>query len=439
MILALESSCDETAVAVFDPAAGLTGEWVHSQIALHEAYGGVVPDLASREHLAHFGPLLRRALATIRPEQVTQIAVTNGPGLAACLAMGLATAKSLGLAWRVPVVGVNHLRAHAFSPFIALHAANPAAFDAEFAKLLPHLGLLVSGGNTALFSIDETRRITLIASTMDDAAGEALDKGAKLLGLGYPGGPQVEKLAATGNPTAFAFPKAMAQRSTLEFSFSGLKTSLRYQLEKMSPAEIETRKADLCASYQAAVFEALVRKTRLALVGGPASLRAGSQEPGLVGADLGRSSGDGVSTLAPKNRDPAAAGRASSAGAFRAASTPQRDSSPSSSRHPDPAHAGEGSKDRPPSSESLSSQLSALSFNSFGLSGGVANNQTLQRLLENIAQAQNLPFLRAQPQHTGDNAGMIAFAAWAERETGGVNPAGLDLTVEPSLPLALGD
>lgn len=346
MIFALESSCDETAVAVFDPLLGLTGEWVHSQIALHGPYGGVVPDLASREHLAHFGPLLHRAQAAVRPDHVTKIAVTNGPGLAACLAMGLAAAKSLGLAWRVPVVGVNHLRAHAFSPFIALHAANPAAFDVELAKLLPHLGLLVSGGNTALFTLDESRRITLLASTMDDAAGEALDKGAKLLGLGYPGGPQVEKLALSGNPTAFVFPKAVAQRSTLEFSFSGLKTSLRYQLEKLTPEEIERRKADLCASYQAAVFEALVRKSRLAL----------------------------------------------ERGAYR----------------------------------------------SFGLSGGVANNLTLQTELEKVAQQINVPFLRAQPKHTGDNAGMIAFAAWAEREQGGVNAAGLAMEIAPSLPLAGG-
>lgn len=352
MILALESSCDETAVAIFDPARGLSGEWVHSQIALHEAYGGVVPDLASREHLAHFGPLLTRALAAAPAGGFTRIAVTNGPGLAACLAMGLSAAKSLGLAWGVPVVGVNHLRAHAFSPFITLHAANPAAFDDEFAKLLPHLGLLVSGGNTALFSIDESRRIRLLASTMDDAAGEALDKGAKLLGLGYPGGPQVEKLAAVGNAAAFEFPKAMAQRSSLEFSFSGLKTSLRYQLEKMAAADIEQRKADLCASYQAAVFSMLVRKSALALERGPST--------------------------------------SSAVGAYR----------------------------------------------SFGLSGGVANNKTLQAELEKVAQARNIPFFRAQPQHTGDNAGMIAFAAWAEREAGGINEAGLAMGIAPSLPLA---
>jgi N6-L-threonylcarbamoyladenine synthase len=372
MILALESSCDETAVAIFDPARGLVGEWVHSQIALHEAYGGVVPDLASREHLSHFGPLLMRALPAVLPGAVSRIAVTNGPGLAACLAMGLSTAKSLALAWGVPVVGVNHLRAHAFSPFIALHAAGPAAFDTEFAKLLPHLGLLVSGGNTALFSIDESRHLTLLAATLDDAAGEALDKGAKLLGLGYPGGPQVEKLAATGNAAAYAFPKAVAQRSSLEFSFSGLKTSLRYQLEKMPAADIELRKADLCASYQAAVFSMLVRKSALAL------------ERGF------------------SRRDP---------------------------RIPPDANARDPAAVVPPSSENIA-------YRSFGLSGGVANNRTLQRELEQVARAQNLPFLRAQSPHTGDNAGMIAFAAWAEREAGGVNRAGLALPIAPSLPLA---
>lgn len=349
MILALESSCDETAVALFDPARGFAGEWVHSQIALHETYGGVVPDLASREHLQHFGPLLQRALAVVPPAQIHRIAVTQGPGLAACLAMGLAAAKSLGLAWRVPVVGVNHLRAHAFSPFISLHAHAPAQFDAELTHLLPHLGLLVSGGNTALLAIDERRHIHLLASTLDDAAGEALDKGAKLLGLGYPGGPQVEKLAGTGRADAFQFPKAIAQRATLDFSFSGLKTSLRYQLEKMTPSDIEKRKADLCASYQHAVMEALVRKTKLAL------------EQGV--------------------------------------------------------------------------------YRSLGLSGGVANNKVLQAELDGLAQRRHIPFLRARPQHTGDNAAMIAFAAWAECEPGGVRSgaagagAGFDLEIAPSQPL----
>lgn len=343
MILALESSCDETAAALFDPARGLAGEWVHSQIALHEAYGGVVPDLASREHLQHFGPLLARALAGVRPGAITQVAVTQGPGLAACLAMGLSAAKALSVAWNVPVVGVNHLRAHAFSPFLPLHGSDPAGFDAKIAELLPHLGLLVSGGNTALFAIDEAQRIRLVSSTLDDAAGEALDKGAKLLGLGYPGGPQVEKLAAQGRVGAFEFPKSVPQKATLDFSFSGLKTSLRYQLEKMTPSDIASRKADLCASYQAAVFDALVRKSRLA--------------------------------------------------------------------------------------------LEQTVYRSFGLSGGVANNRTLQGLLESLARAQNVPFLRALPAHTGDNAGMIAFAAWADRQ--GVSTAGHELEIAPSLELAV--
>ncbi|HYC72537.1 MAG TPA: tRNA (adenosine(37)-N6)-threonylcarbamoyltransferase complex transferase subunit TsaD [Opitutaceae bacterium] len=355
MILALESSCDETAAAVFDPARGLVGEWVHSQIALHEAYGGVVPDLASREHLHHFGPLLARALAGLEPRHLTAIAVTQGPGLAACLAMGLAAAKSLGVAWGVPVRGVNHLRAHAFSPFIALHASDPAGFDGRIAPLLPHLGLLVSGGNTALFAIDEARRIRPLASTLDDAAGEALDKGAKLLGLGYPGGPQVERLARKGRTGTFDFPKAVAQRATLDFSFSGLKTSLRYQLEKMAPEDVERRRADLCASYQAAVFDALVRKSRLAL-------------------ERGAGAGDGI---------------------------------------------GAG-------------------FRSFGLSGGVANNRALRSGLEAMAAGQGVPFLCAEPRHTGDNAGMIAFAAWADREPGGVRDDGHRLEIAPSLALAAG-
>jgi N6-L-threonylcarbamoyladenine synthase len=346
MIFALESSCDETAAAVFDPSNGFVTELVHSQIALHEVYGGVVPDLASREHLAHFGPLVKRALTAVDITKITKIAVTRGPGLAACLAMGLSTAKSLSLAWGVPVAGVNHLRAHAFSPFIPLHEQNPAAFDDAFAKLLPHLGLLVSGGNTILFSLDEARKISLLATTMDDAAGEALDKGAKLMGLGYPGGPQVEKLALSGDVNAFEFPKAVAQRSSLEFSFSGLKTSLRYQLEKMQPDEIERRRADLCASYENAVFNALVRKSKLA--------------------------------------------------------------------------------------------LERSAYRSFGISGGVANNKTLQVQLEYVARGQNIPFLRALPRHSGDNAGMIAFAAWIEQDVASTNNRGYALQIEPSLPLAVG-
>jgi N6-L-threonylcarbamoyladenine synthase len=340
MILALESSCDETAVALFDPARGIVGEWVHSQIALHEKHGGVVPDLATREHLRTFAPLLARARDEVGFAGVERIAVTHGPGLAACLAIGLAAAKALGTAWRKPVCGVNHLRGHVWSPFMALHAAAPADFEPALAGLLPHLGLIVSGGNTLLFTIGTDRTLTVLSTTRDDAAGEALDKGAKLLGLGYPGGPLVERLARTGSPTAFDFPRGIGRRDELDFSFSGLKTSLRYQLEKMTPAEVAARTPDLCASYQQAVVDALVRKTRAAL------------------------------------------------------------------------RQGEGR------------------YRSLGLSGGVANNQVLRAALAAEAAKAGVPALAAQPKHTGDNAGMIAFAAWVDPQ--GTVPAGLDLRIEPS-------
>ena len=345
MIFALESSCDETAVALFDPMRGLVGEWIYSQIALHEKHGGVVPDLATREHLRTFGPLIGQAKREAGLERVTAIAATHGPGLAACLAMGVAAAKSLALAWHVPLWGVNHLRGHVWSPFIAVHAAAPADFEVRLEPLLPHLGLIVSGGNTLLFELGVDRRIRVLSTTRDDAAGEALDKGAKLLGLGYPGGPHVEKLARGGRADAFAFPRGIGQRDELDFSFSGLKTSLRYLLEKMTPEEVVRRRADLCASYQQAVIDALRRKTR-------AALRQGM-------------------------------------GAYR----------------------------------------------SLGVSGGVANNVSLRQALDAEAKRSRIPFLAALPQHTGDNAGMIAFAAWMERDAAD-RRGGLGLRIEPSAGLA---
>lgn len=340
MILALESSCDETAVAVFDPRQGILGEWIHSQIALHERHGGVVPDLATREHLRHFAPLLQRAKAEVGFEALSTLAVTQGPGLAACLALGLAAAKALALSLRVPLIGVNHLRGHAWSPFVPLHAADPGRFSARLAARLPHLGLVVSGGNTLLFRLDAGGRLQVLARTRDDAAGEALDKGAKLLGLGYPGGPVIERLAREGRADAFDFPRGIGRRNELDFSFSGLKTSLRYRLEKMSATEVESRRADLCASYQQAVVDALARKVR-------GALRQGG-------------------------------------GAYR----------------------------------------------SLGLSGGVANNRTLRTVLEEEARRERVEFLAAEPRHSGDNAGMIAFAAWMDAEAGAVG-GGLGLRIEP--------
>jgi N6-L-threonylcarbamoyladenine synthase len=323
VILALESSCDESAVALFDPERGLVAEWVHSQIAIHERHGGVVPDLATREHLRTIEPLLARAgEASGGFARVTEIAVTQGPGLAGCLAIGLASAKALALGLGVPLKGVNHLRGHVWSPFIARHAAGPAEFGAELRELLPHLALVVSGGNTLLAVLDEERRIRVISTTRDDAAGEALDKGAKLLGLGYPGGPIVEKIAAGGRADAFDFPRGLGPKAELDFSFSGLKTALRYQLEKMSPAEVEAAKPDLCASYQQAVIDALLRKAKAALVAG--------------------------------------------------------------------------------------------GYRSIGLSGGVANNRALRAAMGTVAEKAGVKLLAAEPKHTGDNAGMIAFAAWAD-------------------------
>ena len=234
MILAIESSCDETAVALFDPSRGLAQEWIHSQIAIHERHGGVVPDLATREHLRALEPLLGLAReASGGFASIERIAVTQGPGLAGCLAIGLASAKALALALDRPLAGVNHLRGHVWSPFIATHAADPAGFDSVLRGLLPHLALVVSGGNTLLAVLREDRSIEILSSTRDDAAGEALDKGAKLLGLGYPGGPRVEKIAAgveTGLPgriDAYDFPRGLGPRGELDFSFSGLKTSIR--------------------------------------------------------------------------------------------------------------------------------------------------------------------------------------------------------------------
>jgi N6-L-threonylcarbamoyladenine synthase len=263
MILGIESSCDESALALFDPNSGLHGEWVASQIASHLEYGGVVPEIAVREHVENFFPLLAEALQGHPP--INQIVVTCGPGLAGCLSVGIALGKSLGLLWNVPVMGANHLRGHAFSPFITLHGTNPEDFEHRLSELLPHLGLIVSGGNTLLFRLGEDRRISIVAETVDDAAGEALDKGAKFFGIPYPGGAELEKMALEGNFESYDFPRAFPERSKMRFSFSGLKTSLRYRLDKMSAEEVTSHRFDLCASYQKAAFDQLCVKTQQAL------------------------------------------------------------------------------------------------------------------------------------------------------------------------------
>ena len=261
MILGIESSCDESAIALFEPEGGEIREWIHSQIAIHRTYGGVVPDLASREHTRNFPRLLSKMHGRMDEGTVEQVAVTCGPGLAGCLAVGIALAKCLALQFDVPLFGVNHLRGHAFSPFIGLYQCEPVSFASRLAGYLPHLGLIVSGGNTLLFEIDRNRSFRVLAQTVDDAAGEALDKGAKLLGLGYPGGPLIEETGKKGDEEAFDFPRAFVLSGEPKFSFSGLKTSLRYRLEKMSDRNLDSLLPDLCASYEAAVVEALTVKT----------------------------------------------------------------------------------------------------------------------------------------------------------------------------------
>ena len=262
MILGIESSCDESALSLYDRERGVVGEWVHSQIQKHADYGGVVPDLAVNEHLTHFFPLLDRVRSKCElPGDLSRIAVTCGPGLVGCLGIGLSVAKTLGLLWGIPVEGVNHLRGHAFSPFMSLGVES----ESDWKTILPHLGLIVSGGNTLLFKMDEDRSIEIIARTVDDAAGEALDKGAKLLGIAYPGGAELERRAKGGDDKAFPFPRAFPGRNERKFSFSGLKTSLLYTIQKMEEEEIENRYADLCASYQAAAVDQLLVKTRQSL------------------------------------------------------------------------------------------------------------------------------------------------------------------------------
>lgn len=301
MILAIESSCDESALALFDPARGMAGEWVHSQIARHRAYGGVVPDIASREHLAHFPALLDHARECLGGGAPARIAVTVGPGLAGCLALGVALARALAQVFECPVTGVNHLRGHVFSPFIAAHAENPAAFDAWLAARLPHLGLVVSGGNTLLVRIAADRSLTVLARTVDDAAGEALDKGAKLLGLAYPGGPLIEKHARGGNPAAFSFPRPSRQVADDRFSFSGLKTSLRYQLEKLDDTALKSAMADICASYQQAVVDSLVIKTDQCLRAGAGDYRSLGLSGGVANNAALRAA---FAALAGKHRRP---------------------------------------------------------------------------------------------------------------------------------------
>ena len=261
-LLAIESSCDETAAAVITREMRILSNVVSSQTRLHEKFGGVVPEIASRAHLERILPVIDDALsqAGITLDQLTAVAVATEPGLVGSLLIGLTAAKTLALTLEIPLIAVNHIEGHLF-----------ACQMQEERPLFPAIGLVVSGGHTNLYHCSETLQFDLIGATIDDAAGEAFDKVAKILGLTYPGGPSIQKAARQGNPKAFPFPRTFLKDPELRFSFSGLKTAVLYEAlgnpgaRKQPPALTAERVADLAASFQATVVDVLVAKCKQAL------------------------------------------------------------------------------------------------------------------------------------------------------------------------------
>jgi N6-L-threonylcarbamoyladenine synthase len=255
VVLGIETSCDETGIALLDDRARVLAQAVHSQVDMHTRYGGVVPELASRDHIRRVLPLLQECLerAGLKRTSVDAIAVTVGPGLAGALLVGASVGYALGYALRIPVVGVHHLEGHLLSPLLAQPAPD-----------FPFVALLVSGGHTQLMRVDGYGRYFLLGETQDDAAGEAFDKTAQLLGLGYPGGPAVSRLAEFGVPEAHRFPRPMLHSGDLNFSFSGLKTSVRTTVRNASNV-CEQARADIARAFVDAVVDVLVAKSLQAL------------------------------------------------------------------------------------------------------------------------------------------------------------------------------
>ncbi|MFC5454657.1 tRNA (adenosine(37)-N6)-threonylcarbamoyltransferase complex transferase subunit TsaD [Prosthecobacter fluviatilis] len=253
-LLALESSCDETAAAICTLRGELIASRISSQIEIHRQYGGVVPEVASRNHILHARPLVQQVLADAGKTlgDMAAFAATSGPGLVSSLLIGTSMAKALAIAEDKPFIAVNHMEGHLLSPFMG-----------ENGPVRPCVALIVSGGHTMLVRVHGVGRYELLGRTRDDAAGEAFDKVAKMIGLPYPGGPEIDKLAARGNPEAFAFPRSFLDGRSLEFSFSGLKTAVLYELPRLD-LKNEQVLADLCASVQAAIIEVLVEKLLLA-------------------------------------------------------------------------------------------------------------------------------------------------------------------------------
>lgn len=256
IVLGIESSCDETGLALYDTEQGLLSHALHSQIAMHREYGGVVPELASRDHIRRALPLLQQTLDDARKTlpDIDAIAYTQGPGLAGALLVGASVACGLGLALDKPVLGIHHLEGHLLSPLLA---SNPPAF--------PFVALLVSGGHTQLMRVDGIGRYTLLGETLDDAAGEAFDKSAKLLGLSYPGGPAISALAEQGDPTVYQLPRPMLHSKNFDFSFSGLKTAVLTTVKNHPGALSEQDKANVARAFVDAIVDVLTAKCMQAL------------------------------------------------------------------------------------------------------------------------------------------------------------------------------
>ena len=249
--LAIESSCDETSAAILSGGRDVKSLVISTQIPIHQKFGGVVPEIASRNHIVNIMPVIEEALtkAEITLEDVDQIAVTYGPGLVGALLVGVSAAKALAFSIDVPLIGVNHLEGHIFANFLSHKDLQP-----------PFMALVVSGGHTSLVHVKDYNSFSLMGQTRDDAAGEAFDKVARVMGLPYPGGPQIDKLAQEGNPHAIDFPKALQEKGNYEFSFSGLKSAVLNYLNSMKLKNIEVNKADVAASFQHTVIEVLVAK-----------------------------------------------------------------------------------------------------------------------------------------------------------------------------------
>jgi N6-L-threonylcarbamoyladenine synthase len=251
LVLGLETSCDETGVALYDTGRGLLAQALHSQVELHAAYGGVVPEIASRDHVRRLLPLIQQVLAEAQVTRPDAIAYTAGPGLVGALMVAGGMANGLGLAWNCPVIAVHHMEGHLLAPMLE-----------ERAPAFPFLALLVSGGHTMLVAVDGLGSYRVLGSTLDDAVGEAFDKTAKLLGLGYPGGPALAKLAESGNPDAFRFPRPMLSRDGFDFSFSGLKTAVMLAVRKaQDEGALDNSRQDIAASFQKAAIDTLIGRT----------------------------------------------------------------------------------------------------------------------------------------------------------------------------------